>query len=281
MSPTARTRVAAVLGDPVRHSLSPVIINAAFAEMGLDWTFVAFPVAAGRGADALAAIETLGIGGCSVTMPLKQEIADGLDRLDPLARALRAVNCVYRDRDRDGLAGANTDGAGFCAALADAGVAVADRRVAVLGAGGAARSVIAALAAAGTAEVIVVNRSPERAEQAAALAPTARIGAADDLARVDIVVNATSVGRGDGSFPCDPDRLGSEQIVADLVYEPIETPLLAEARRRGLTTVDGVGMLVHQAALAIRLWTGQDAPTGVMGAAARQALVQRAAEEIS
>ncbi len=183
--------------------------------------------------------------------------------------------------DRDGLAGANTDGAGFSAALADAGVAVADRRVAVLGAGGAARSVIAALAAAGTAEVIVVNRSPDRAQRAAALAPTARIGAADDLARVDIVVNATSVGMGDGSFPCDPDRLESGQIVADLVYEPIETPLLAEARRRGLTTVDGVGMLVHQAALAIRLWTGRDAPTDVMGAAARRALVERATEEIS
>lgn len=274
MTPTARTRVAAVLGDPVRHSLSPVIVNAAFAEMDLDWVFVAFEVGAGGGADALAAIETLELGGCSVTMPLKQELADALDRLDPLARTLRAVNCVYRDDD--GLAGANTDGAGFCAALADAGVPVEGRRMAILGAGGAARSVIAALAAAGAAEVVVVNRSRDRAARAAALAAVARIGEVEELPGADVVINATSVGMGDGSLPCDPGLLGGDQIVADLVYEPIETPLLAEARRRDLVTVDGVGMLVHQAALAIRLWTGRDAPIDVMSAAAHRALTERA-----
>jgi shikimate dehydrogenase len=279
LSLTARTRVAAVLGDPVRHSLSPAIMNAAFGEMGLDWAFVAFEVGSGGGAGALDAIRTLGLRGCSVTMPLKEEIADALDRLDPLAQALRAVNCVYRDDD--GLAGANTDGAGFCAALADAGVPVADRRVAVLGAGGAARSVIAALAVAGAAEVVVVNRSQDRAVQAASLAPVARVGDADDLPGADIVVNATSVGMGDGALPCDPVRLGPQQVVADLVYEPIETPLLAAARLRGLATVDGVGMLVHQAALAIRLWTGRDAPIDVMTAAARRALADRTTEEIS
>lgn len=278
MNPTARTRVAAVLGDPVRHSLSPSIMNAAFAEMDLDWAYVAFEVGVGGGASALEAIETLGLQGCSVTMPLKQEIADGLDRLDPLARTLRAVNCVYRDDE--GLAGANTDGAGFCAALADAGVPVESRRVGILGAGGAARSVIAALGEAGATEVIVVNRSPDRAERAAALAPAARVGDSAELAEVDIVVNATSVGMGDGSLPCDPDLLRSGQVVADLVYEPIETPLLAEARRRGLLAVDGVGMLVHQAALAIGLWTGREAPIDVMGASARRALAERAGEEI-
>ncbi len=279
MTPGARTRVAAVLGDPVDHSLSPTIVNAAFADMGLDWAFVAFQVGAGGGADALDAMRTLGLQGCSVTMPLKAEVADALERLDPLARTLRAVNCVYRDDE--GLAGANTDGAGFCAALADAGVSVVDRRVAILGAGGAARSVIAALAANGAAEVVVVNRSQDRAVQAAALAPVARPGDADDLAGADVVVNATSVGMRDGALPCDPERLGPQQVVADLVYEPIETPLLAEARRRGLVAVDGVGMLVHQAALAIRLWTGRDAPIAVMNGAARRALVERAAEEIS
>ena len=279
MTPTARTRVAAVLGDPVRHSLSPVIVNAAFAEMDLDWVFVALEVGSGGGAHALEAIETLGLAGCSVTMPLKAELADALDRLDPLAQALRAVNCVYRDEH--GLAGANTDGVGFCAALADVGVPVAGTRLAILGAGGAARAVIAAVADAGAAEVVVVNRTRDRAVQAAALAPTARVGDAGDLSAVDVVVNATSVGMGDGSLPCDPDLLATRQVVADLVYEPVETPLLSEARHRGLATVDGVGMLVHQAALAIRLWTGRDAPVEVMTAHARRALAERVGEEIS
>jgi len=263
----------------VRHSLSPVIMNTAFAEMGLDWVYVAFQVGASGGAGALRAIEALGIQGCSVTMPLKQEIADALDRLDPLAQALRAVNCVYRDGD--GLAGANTDGAGFCAALAEAGVAVEGSRVGLLGAGGAARSVIAGLGSAGVSDVVVVNRSAERAEAAAALSPVARVGQATDLGAVDIVVNATSVGMGDGALPCDPAALTDGQVVVDLVYHPIETPLLAEARRRGLSVVDGVGMLVHQAALAVRLWTGRPAPVAAMNAAARQALAVSADGEIA
>ena len=269
--------MAAVLGDPVRHSLSPVIMNAAFAEMDLDWVYVAFQVGTGGGADALRAIEALGIQGCSVTMPLKQEIADALDRLDPLASALQAVNCVYRDGGE--LAGANTDGAGFCASLADAGVTVAGSRVGILGAGGAARSVIAGLGAAGASEIIVVNRSAERAAQAVALTPVARVGESADLPGVDIVVNATSVGMGDGALPCDPTELAEGQVVADLVYDPIETPLLAAARHRGLTVVDGVGMLVHQAALAIRLWTGRSAPTEVMSGAARRAFALRSSAD--
>ena len=254
-------------------------MNAAFAEMGLDWVYVAFPVGAGRGADALRAIDTLGLRGCSITMPLKQEIADALDRLDPLARTLQAVNCVYRDDG--GLAGANTDGAGFCASLADAGVTVPGSRLGILGAGGAARSVIAGLAAAGASEIVVVNRSAERAAQAVALTPVARVGESADLASVDVVVNATSIGMRDGASPCDPSELNDGQIVADLVYDPVETPLLAAARRRGLTVVDGIGMLVHQAALAIRLWTGQPAPVEVMSGAARRALGTSDGEEIA
>ncbi len=245
-------------------------MNAAFEAMELDWVFIAFEVGAGGGEAALRAAEQLGFEGCSVTMPLKQEVAEALERLDPLADALDAVNCIYRDDD--GFAGANTDGAGFCAALAEAGVGIESSTVGVIGAGGAARSIIAALDLAGVDGVVIVNRSAANAGRAAALSSVARVGTPEDLSGVDVVVNATSVGMGDGALPVDPDLLTEGQVVAELVYQPLETPLLREARSRNLTVLDGIGMLVHQAALSVELWTGRRAPIAVMADAARRAL---------
>ena len=160
--------MAAVIGDPIAHSLSPAICNAAFDALGLDWVYVAFRVAEGSAVEAVRSMRALGIRGLSVTMPHKAAVIPSLDALDASAERLGAVNCIA---DADGrLLGHNTDGAGFVSALAAEGHDVAGARCVVLGAGGAARAVVLALADAGAQEVVVANRSPQRGTAAAALA---------------------------------------------------------------------------------------------------------------
>lgn len=289
---TGATRVAAVIGSPARHSLSPTILNAAFTAAGADWVYVAFEVPEGRASDAIAAMRTLRLGGLSVTMPHKSTVHDAVDELTPVAAALGAVNCVFWNGDR--LGGDNTDGAGFVDALRlDEGVEVAGRRCAVVGAGGAGRAVVRALAEAGAADVAVVNRSPEPAARAAALAgPQGRVGTPADVAAADLVVNATPLGMGAGEavgtraggtttaapgpLPLDPTLLRAGQVVVDLIYHPAVTPLLAAAEAQGAVTVNGVGMLVHQAAHAFRRWTGDSPPVGAMREAAVVELARRA-----
>ena len=271
--PSGSTRVAAVIGDPIRHSRSPQILNAAFAAAELDWVYVAFPVAEGRAAAALDAMRTLALSGLSVTMPHKTAVADRLDAapwgaLSDTARRLRAVNCVVADGDR--LIGHNTDGVGFLASLAaDADFSPAGRRCVVVGAGGAARALVLALAGAGAAEVAVLNRTESRAADAAGLArAVGRVATPDDVARAELVVNATSVGMDGTSMAVDAAALGPGQLVADIVMQPLDTPLLVAAADRGAATLAGLGMLVHQAAAAFELWTGQPAPIEVMVRAA-------------
>ena len=273
MPPTGSTRVAAVIGDPISHSLSPVIFNAAFEAARLDWVFVALRVAAGDTRRAFDGVRATGIGGLSVTMPHKDAAGELVDELTPEARALGAVNCVV---NRDGtLVGHNTDGDGLLSALAAEGVGVGGERIVVLGAGGAARSVIAALGRAG-AEVIVVNRSADKAEAAAALGGSrCSVGSLDDVEKASRLINATSVGMGGEGVPVPVDMLGPPQIVVDLVYHPVDTPLLRSARARGARAIDGVGMLVHQGARAFELWTGVEAPVEAMNGAARAALAAR------
>ena len=267
------TRIAAVIGAPVRHSLSPVIHNAAFAALGLDWVYVAFEVPDGHAETALAAMSALGIDGLNVTMPHKAAVAAAVDVRSVTAERLGAVNTVVRRADGT-LEGHNTDGIGFVDSLINVGIDPAGRRVVVLGAGGAARAVILALADAGAAEVAVVNRSHANAEVAAALAgAVGRVGVDHDIDDADIIVHATPVGMGDnGGLPLDPKRLRAGQVVADLVYHPLETPLLLSARTVGAAGVDGLGMLIHQAAHAQQLWTGMAPPVAAIRVAARRHL---------
>ena len=273
------TEVAAgVIGYPVRHSLSPVICQAAFDELGLNWIYAAFEVAPGEASQALDAMRSRGMAGLSVTMPHKADVAAAVDELSPAAAALGVVNCVGRDGDR--LIGHNTDGAGFCDALRADGVEVADIACAVLGAGGAARAVVAELARRGAAEVAVIARRPDRAASAAELAgPAGTVGGPGDVGQYRLVVNATPVGmaetEGAGNLPLDPDLIHPAQHVAELVYNPLQTPLLAECQRRGVPASTGVGMLVHQAAHAVRIWTGAEPPVDAMTAAATAALARR------
>jgi shikimate dehydrogenase len=283
---TGRTRVVGVIGDPVRHSLSPLIHNAAFRALDLDWVYLAFPVVAGDAARAIDAARTLGLEGLNVTMPHKAEVIAALDDLSSTARRLHAVNTVHRVGER--LVGDNTDGAGFLDALRhDEGFDPAGRRAVVVGAGGAARAVVLALAQAGAADIAVVNRTPAHAAAAADLAAgagpgtTGRQGDETDLDGADLVVNATPIGMAeaghdaeDRSLPLDPKRLRPGQLVVDLVYHPLRTPLLEAAKARGAVPVTGLGMLIHQAAHAFRRWTGEDPPLEVMSAAALAFLIE-------
>ena len=269
------TRLAAVIGSPVRHSLSPAIHNAGFAAAGLDWAFVALEVAPGDCGRALDGMRALGLGGLSVTTPHKDDVAALVDERSQDVEALGAANCVVA-LPGGRLRGENTDGAGFVASLREAGVDPAGLRCCVLGAGGAARSVVLALARAGAGDVAVVNRTAAKAEVAAALAGAAgRVGTAADVGAADLVVNGTSIGMGGGGdVPVDPSLLGPGQVVAELVVHPVRTALLEAASGRGATTVDGVGMLVHQAAIAFEAWTGVAAPIEAMAGAARAGLRQ-------
>ncbi len=275
MNITAATRVAGVIGSPVGHSLSPALHNAAFSAAGAPWVYVAFEVAPGEAPRALEAMRVLGLGGLSVTMPHKEQVAAAVDELDPAAAALRSVNTVVARSDGR-LVGHSTDGAGFVASLREAGADPAGRRVVVIGAGAAGRSVVDALARAGAAAIDVVNRDPDRAARAAQLAGA--VGSVADPAAIrsaDIVVNATSVGMGSDQLPFDPALVHAGQVVADLVYHPLETALLREARLAGAATVDGLGMLVHQAALQQQLWLGAMPDATVMREAALRELDAR------
>ena len=275
--PGGSTTVACVIGDPVRHSRSPAIHNAAFETTGLDWVYVAFQVPTGRAEGAVAAMRALGFGGMSVTMPHKEAVIATVDLLTPEAERLRAVNCIAWEPgagDADGrLVGHNTDGFGFLASLRDRGFDPSGARCVVLGAGGAARSVVLALADAGAAEISVSGRSPQRVHQAVELAGGAgralpAQAAPEVAAEADLLVNATPLGMSeDDPLPLPAGCLG-KAFVADLVYHPARTELLEAAEAAGAPVVmNGIGMLVHQAARAFEIWTGLDAPLAAMVAA--------------
>jgi shikimate dehydrogenase len=264
------TRVTGLIGDPVGHTRSPAILNTAFEAAGLNWVYVAFPAPAGRGADAVKAARDLRLAGLTVTMPHKTDAAWACDELTREATALNAVN-VITVRDDGRILGASTDGLGLVRALGDEGVDPAGRRALVLGAGGAARAITLALGSAG-ADVTVAARRRGAADSAAGLVRRAKSAtlAEVDPGAFDLVVHATPVGMHGEAPVIDPDRLNPAQLLVDTIYHPMETPLLAAARARGVPCANGLGMLVHQAALAFELWTGVEAPLSVMRAAAEQ-----------
>lgn len=273
MAITGGTRLAAVIGQPVRHSLSPGLFNAAFVEAGLDWVFLAFDIAPADLPGFTAAARTLEIEGFSVTMPHKEAILSLVDDVSPSAAALSAANCICNDAGV--LRAFNTDGDGFVDGVAhDLNFDMRDGRIAILGAGGAARSVVEASARRGAAEIVVVNRSPEAAERAVALGgEVARVGGLSDIAKADLVVNATPlgmVGELAAEMPCDPSLFQPEQLVVDLVYAPRQTPWLAAAQANGAKTTNGLAMLAFQAVAQFNLWTGLDAPVETMLGAVQQ-----------
>lgn len=274
------TEVCGVIGDPVRHSLSPAIHNAAFADMGVDWVSLAFTVAPEDATVAVAGLRAMGLRGVSVTMPHKALVVPALDQLAPSAQALGVVNCIANDNGV--LTGHSTDGIGFVNSLAsDFGVPVAGGRFVIVGAGGAARSIVHALGVDGAQDIAVTNRTLAKAEDvvllggaAARVVDGASLTAA--MKAADVVVNTTSVGMGeDPSMPFDPSPLTDAQVLVDIIYNPIETALMTAAAAAGARTANGVSMLVHQAVEQLRLWTGHMPDPAVMMTAASAALAGR------
>jgi shikimate dehydrogenase len=273
---SGHTRVYGILGDPVDHSASPAMQNAAFAALGLDAVYVPFHV---RPADLPAAVEGLraaGVAGLNVTVPHKEAVVALVDEIRPRAQACGAVNTIVRTRR--GLAGDNTDGLGFLAALASAGYGVRGRDVLLIGAGGSARSLAHALVDAGCAGLVVANRTPARAAALVDTLPRGRAEAGglevlrdrESLGRFHLIVNCTSTGLADTAPPLHFAATRKDALCCDLLYGRRPAPFLQKARAAGRRTMDGAGMLLHQGALALRLWTGRRAPVAVM----RRALVQ-------
>ena len=257
-----------VMGDPIGHSKSPVLLNAAFAAAELDYRMVALPVPAGRGLDAGDALGIIGFHGCSVTMPHKNVVIHRLDAVSEVANKLEAVNCIRREGSR--LIGENTDGEGFIRGLADdTGFDPAGSRCVVIGAGGAARAVILALADAGAERVDVINRTRSSAESAAALAGAfGHVGEFGDVVHADLVVQATSIGMAEA----DPSAIDSAlmhegQVVAELIYHPVITQTMRAGVEAGAEVSNGLSMLLHQAAVAFEHWTGSAAPIEAMRSA--------------
>lgn len=273
---TGRTRVAGVIGWPIAHSLSPTIHNAGFASCGADWVYAAFPVPSGAGADILRLCRQGVIAGLSVTMPHKTDVFHLVDRVSPAAASLRSVNTVSIDGDGS-LVGHSTDGDGLVDSLLARGVDPAGLSVLVLGWGGAARSVVDALVRRRVARITVTNRSGVDRGELDAIAPLAETidwSTRDEaVSSHDLVVNCTSVGMGgDGRSPIHHSSLRSETVVVDLVYHPLETPLLIAAAEQGCRTVGGLGMLIHQAARQQRIWLGRDPDVVAMTDAALRRL---------
>ncbi|MGB4503758.1 MAG: shikimate dehydrogenase [Syntrophaceticus sp.] len=268
------TKVFALFGDPVTHSLSPIMQNTAFKMLKLDSVYVPFLVHKDGLAEAVKAVHVLNLGGVNLTIPHKENVLSYLDEVDEESRIIGAVNTVV---NRDGyLYGYNTDAPGFIVSLKSAGFEPKGKKVVIMGAGGAARAVAVALALQGASRIHICNRTKRRGELLAQ--DLCRAGAAVDvsdygvscskaLQKADLLVNATPV----GMYPNHKEKpiIMREQLhpgllVCDLVYNPPRTRLLEEAAAAGCVVLNGVGMLAYQGALAFQLWTGRKAPVDVM-----------------
>ncbi|HET7481470.1 MAG TPA: shikimate dehydrogenase [Actinomycetota bacterium] len=265
----AATHFVGILGWPLTYTLSPAIHHAAFRSIGLDWVYLTWPVPPDDLGTAVAGLRALGARGANVTMPHKEAVLDHVDEVSGDAQAVGAANTIQSLGGK--LIAHNTDVDGFREFLvADAGTEVAGRRALVLGAGGAARAVVRALAELGAGEIAIAARDPKRAANLSALAdrvetlPWAEAAAA--VPRCDIIVNATPATTGAGDLLQDA-AFNHEQEVVDLVYDPPTSRLVERARASGARAWGGLGMLVHQAAASFRIWTGQEPPIEAMSAA--------------
>jgi shikimate dehydrogenase len=263
MAETQKFRLAGVMGWPVAHSCSPMLHGYWIDQLGLAGAYVPLPVRPERLSDAIKGLSALGFAGCNLTIPHKEAAMRLVDRVDPLAKRIGAINTIVVERDGS-LSGSNTDVYGFIESVreakpdwrADAGPA------AIMGAGGSARAVVASLAERGAKEVRVSNRTFARAQQLAIDfgAPVRAIPweqRHDALDGASLLVNTTNQGMvGEPPLDLSLDRLPKSTLVCDIVYVPLETPLLKAARQRGNPAVNGLGMLLHQARPAFKAWFG-------------------------
>ena len=277
-----------IIGYPIADSISPIFQQAALDHCGIDATYQAYEVAPDDVGQFVNGLRRDGAWGINVTVPHKEAVIPHLDEVDDWATAAGAVNTIV---NRDGrLTGHNTDGLGFLRALQDEGGFVPEgSRVLILGAGGAARGVVLALSRAKVATLIIANRTLERAQRLADLAHSADTeGIAIPLdgkdlteaaGAADLIVNCTTIGMSHGpdeaGSPLPSESITSTVLVNDLVYNPLETPLLKAAAQAGATCLGGILMLVYQGAASFEMWTGRDAPVAVMLEAATKAMASR------
>lgn len=275
--PTARTRLLAVIGNPIEHSLSPLIHGAAIESTGIDYAYVAFRVS--DAASAVAAMRSLNLRGFSVTIPHKEAVIAHLDRLADSARHCRSVNTIVNEAGV--LTGHSTDGAGAVAALRAGGVEPSGIHARIVGTGGAARAIAFALLEAGTADLSFQAELPEQAAKLAHDLNAQRAGfvVENNGDRLELLVNASPIGMhpNENAMPVDAALLSTRPAVFDIVYNPLRTKLLETAAAAGCRIVDGVGMFAEQAALQFELFTGQPAPRPLMHRVVREALESAAA----
>ncbi len=266
------TQVYGILGRPVAHSLSPAMHNAAFRELGINAVYVAFEVS--DLAQAVAGLRGLQIPGVSVTIPLKEEIIPLLDELDPQAAKIGAVNTVVNQNGV--LKGYNTDWLGALRALEEK-TAIAGKRVLILGAGGAAKAIAFAILEKG-GQVAITDVDMHKA-LALSRKIWVEVVAPDHLGEypAEVLINATPVGMEpkNGDIPIEPALLGRYEVVMDIVYKPLATRLLKEAKSRNCLVIDGLRMLIHQATEQFTLWTQRPAPLEIMARAAYGSLSER------
>jgi len=289
----ARTQLVGLIGWPVEHSLSPVMHNAAFAELKMNWCYVPLPVSPHEVATALGGLSALGFRGANVTIPHKRSVLGVLSSVSPQARALGVVNTLVIDQDNGRtIRGENTDAAGFSAALANAGFSAAGRKALIVGAGGAARAAIYALIEGKAETVTVLSRRVAKAReivdsftlerQGATRLRAARLNAEsliDCAADADLLVNATPVGMWpavEGSIWPEGNAVPSHLSVFDLVYNPYRTRLLQQAASCGARGISGLEMLVQQGARSFSIWTNRQAPIESMRRACKQQLMNEA-----
>jgi len=261
MEISGNTNVIAIFGHPVSHSLSPAMHNAAFRKMGLDFCYIALDVHPLDLRVAVEGVRAMNIAGLNITVPHKEAIMPMLDKVDPEASFIGAVNTIVNLNGK--LVGYNTDGRGFMRSLQEESIGVEGQKVLIVGAGGAARAVSWYLAESGC-DLSIYNRTPEKAELlvndlAINFRNVRHINVLDELAEADIVINSTSLGLKPGDpLPFDPAELKPGAVVVDLIYQ--DTPVIREARRKGHKTLNGLGMLLWQGVLSFELWTGQTPP---------------------
>ena len=270
-----RAELVGVLGDPVDGNPTGVMEEAGFAEAGLNWRYITVKVLPGDLDAAMAGMKAFNMRGVNLTMPHKIDVLKHMDALSEAARVIGAVNTVVRREDGT-LFGENTDGKGFVQSLRDAGVELAGKRICLLGAGGAARSIGVECALAGASRVAVINRNPERgAALAEVIGQNTRaeaeyipwIGPAKLPEGMDILINATCVGlhpHGDECPDVDFDGVRPGMVACDVIFNPEDTPFLRACAARGTRTIDGLGMLVNQGCINFELWTGVKAPRDAM-----------------
>ncbi len=273
MDITGTTRLLGLLGDPVAHSISPRMHNAAFAVLGLPYVYLAFKAGEAELGAAVAALRSLDALGFNLTMPLKKAILPLLDEVSPAALMIGSVNTVVNREGR--LVGHNTDGLGFVRSLQEEGIAVAGKRILMAGAGGSARSVAIQLALEGAAELVIVNRSLEKALAICEVVERNVPGChalgleldearlRDRLGEADIFINATALGMHpnvESSVLARADLLRPPLVVADFIYNPRKTRLLLMAEEAGCVAINGLGMLLWQGAEAFKIWTGVEMP---------------------